>query len=113
MSGQAIQDAVVVFSTCASYADAQRIGATLVAERLAACVNIIPGLTSIYRWQGAVEQSSEHLMVIKTTTNRYAALEVRLRELHSYEVPEIISLPTSGGSDTYLKWLVDQVERDV
>lgn len=85
----------------------ERIGKCLVEERLAACVNLIPGLTSIYRWQGKVENTSEVLLVIKTTGARFEAVRKRIKELHPYEVPEIIAVPIAHGDPEYLKWITE------
>jgi periplasmic divalent cation tolerance protein len=96
---------VVVLCNCSSAEEAQRIARLLVEKRLAACVNIIPAIRSIYRWQGAVEEATEHMMVIKTRAERYEALQEEIRELHSYSVPEIIALPIEHGSASYLDWI--------
>jgi len=100
---------VVVFVTAGSSTEGERLAHALVEERLAACVNRIPAVQSVYRWQGKVEQSAEELLVIKTTADLFTALEKRVRELHSYSVPEIIALPIMNGSEAYLKWLGEQV----
>lgn len=83
----------------------QAISAALVSERLAACVNALPGVCSTYRWEGAVESATEVLLLIKTQALRLPRLEARLRELHPYDVPEIIALPLSEGSGPYLDWI--------
>lgn len=99
------QDARLVLTTAGSPDEAESIAESLVEQGLAACVNLLPGITSIYRWQGSVERSDEILLIIKTAEPRLAALESALRALHSYEVPELLVLtPQSGGSD-YLAWL--------
>lgn len=98
---------LVVYCTCPDLATAERIAETLVDERLAACVNIIPGLTSIYRWQGQIQRDAELLLIIKTRNMLYPLLEARIRELHPYAVPEIIALPIQSGSAAYLNWIVD------
>jgi periplasmic divalent cation tolerance protein len=90
-------------------AEAEGIGRTLVDERLAACVNVIPGVRSIYRWEGKVQADDEALLVIKTTEARLAALTERVNALHSYDLPEVLALPAAGGSDGYLGWVVAQV----
>ena len=100
--------AVVVLSTAGSADEAERIATALVEERLAACVNLVPGLTSIYRWQGAVERASEILLVIKTRRARVTALVARLTALHGYDVPEAIVLPIDGGGKPYLAWLLGE-----
>jgi periplasmic divalent cation tolerance protein len=85
------------------------LGRALVDERLAACVNVIPGLTSIYRWQGQREEASECLLVIKTDETRYAELERRVLELHPYTIPEVLALPVERGAPAYVEWLRDSV----
>ncbi|RDI96436.1 divalent-cation tolerance protein CutA [Meiothermus sp. QL-1] len=81
------------------------IARTLVHEGLAACVNLLPGLTSVYRWEGRVEENPEHLLLIKTRQERYAELERRLQALHPYQVPEILALEVKAGLPAYLAWL--------
>ncbi len=98
---------LVVYCTCPDPATAEHIAETVVDERLAACVTIIPGLTSIYRWQGEIQRDVELLLMMKTGNAVYAGLEARIRELHPYEVPEIIALPIQVGSATYLDWIAD------
>jgi periplasmic divalent cation tolerance protein len=98
---------LVIYCTCPDQATAERIAETLVDERLAACVNLVPGLTSIYRWQGQIQRDAEWLLIIKTRRTVYSLLEARLRELHPYEVPEIIALPIQAGLADYLDWIVD------
>jgi periplasmic divalent cation tolerance protein len=105
VSSAADPPAVIVLTTVGADADAASLARTLVEERLAACVNVLPAMTSIYRWKGAVEQDREQQLVIKTTGERVAALEARIRQLHSYEVPEFLVLPASGGSAAYLQWI--------
>jgi periplasmic divalent cation tolerance protein len=95
----------VAFSTAPDAAVAARIARALVDERLAACANLIPGVRSIYRFRGAVEDESEVLLVIKTRADRVDALAERLRALHPYEVPELLVLPTAGGLAPYLDWV--------
>lgn len=79
----------------------------LVSERLAACVNIVPAIESIYHWEGKVTRDSEALMIIKTTSDRYPELETRVKELHSYSTPEIVAIRIERGSEQYLNWLRD------
>jgi periplasmic divalent cation tolerance protein len=98
-------DAVVVLTTIGADADAAALARTLVDERLAACVNVLPPMTSIYRWQGKVDENREQQLLIKTTAARLPSLEARLRTLHPYEVPEFLVLRVAGGSDVYLDWL--------
>jgi periplasmic divalent cation tolerance protein len=96
---------VVVLVTCPNRKVGEELGHTLVDERLAACVNIVPGVTSIYRWQGKICKNAEILLVIKTRRTRLPALIRRVRRLHPYTVPEIIALPLVGGSAPYLSWV--------
>jgi len=102
---------VLVLTTIAAAADGSAFGRTLVDERLAACVNVLPAMTSVYRWKGQVEQDREQQIVIKTTRDRLGALEARVRELHSYELPEFLVIAAGGGSDAYLAWVDDAVRR--
>jgi periplasmic divalent cation tolerance protein len=96
---------LLVFMTCPKAEDAATIVSTVVEEGLAACGNILPGMRSIYRWQGKVQEATEALVLLKTTGTRYEALERRLTQLHSYEVPEIIAVDIDRGLTTYLRWL--------
>jgi periplasmic divalent cation tolerance protein len=98
--------ALVVLVTAPS-ADAARIARGLVEQGVAACVNQIGAVSSVYRWQGAVEEAVETLLVIKTRRARYAELEAAVRSLHPYEVPEIIALPIEQGSAAYLQWIAE------
>lgn len=98
-------ESIVVFVTCDSARGARVIARALVQKRLAACVNIMGSLKSIYRWKGRIESANEVLMFIKTTRAKFAALEDEIRRLHSYDTPEIIALPICEGSKPYLKWL--------
>jgi periplasmic divalent cation tolerance protein len=101
----------IVISTAGSPEEAAIIARELVERRLAACVNRLPGLASVYRWQGAVEEADEVLLLIKTSADRLPALEIALRELHSYEVPEFLVLPVAEGSAAYLEWLFASVKK--
>lgn len=96
---------VVVFSTFPGAERAAEVARTLVDERLAACVNLVPAVRSIYRWQGAVQDDTEALAIIKTTSERLPALRERLAALHPYDVPEILALPVADGHAPYLAWL--------
>ena len=100
---------VLVLSTVGTRADADRIAQALVGERLAACVNVVPGLASTYRWKGAVETAQEVLLIIKTRGERLEELESRLRALHPYDVPEMVVLPIAGGHGPYLDWIAESV----
>lgn len=96
---------IVVFITTASPEEAETVAYTLVKEKLAACVNIVSPIKSIYTWQGKVEEATECLLIAKTTTPLFQLLKKRVKELHSYEVPEIISLPLLSGEEDYLRWI--------
>jgi periplasmic divalent cation tolerance protein len=98
-------DCVVVWTTIGSTADGRGMASILVTERLAACVNLLPEMESIYRWKGQVESDHERQLVMKTTAGRVAALKTRVHELHDYEVPEFIVMPIVGGSEAYLNWI--------
>lgn len=100
----------IVLTTASSLDEARRLAHALVERRLAACVNIVPNLTSIYRWQGAVEEAAEALLVIKTTADRLSRLETAVRELHSYEIPELLALAVEAGSQAYLGWLLGSMK---
>jgi periplasmic divalent cation tolerance protein len=104
-------DAIVVLVTAESADEAARIGRALVDERLAACVNVVGPIRSIYRWQGAVEEATEHLLVVKARASDLAGLDARVRALHSYDVPEVLALPVTGGSAAYLAWLDEATRR--
>ena len=99
------QPALLVIANCPDEAAANRIALAVVEAKLAACVNLLPRVQSIYRWQGAVESASEVPLLIKTTAGRYDALEAVIRDLHPYDVPEIIALPVAAGLPAYLDWL--------
>ncbi|HET7843367.1 MAG TPA: divalent-cation tolerance protein CutA [Xanthomonadales bacterium] len=96
----------LVFCTVPDREVGQRIARTLVAESLAACVNVVPGLHSVYRWQGAVESADEALLLAKTTRERLDALRERLVALHPYELPEVIAVDVAAGLPAYLDWVV-------
>jgi periplasmic divalent cation tolerance protein len=98
-------EALLVFSTFPDVATARRIGRQLVEEHCAACANILPQVESIYWWEGKVESANEALALFKTTAGRYAALERTLRQLHPYEVPEIIALRIDRALPDYLRWV--------
>lgn len=96
---------IVVFITASSAEEAARIGRTLVEERLAACSNVIPSVSSTYWWKGAIEDAAEALLIVKTRQDLIEPLTLRVRALHSYTVPEVIALPILGGNPDYLKWI--------
>jgi periplasmic divalent cation tolerance protein len=96
---------VVVLTTLPADADGAAFGRSLLEERLAACVNLLPAMESIYRWEGRIEQESERQVVIKTSRERLVALWERVRDLHPYEVPEFLVLPIIEGNEAYLRWV--------
>src|SRR5579872_2644128 len=102
-------DRRIVMATAASKEEAQTIAQALVDRRLAACVNILGPMQSIYRWKGAVEESNEWLLIVKTTATMTAQVDALVRTLHSYEVPEVIVLPLESGSEPYLRWIGESV----
>ena len=103
---------LLVLTNLPNRAAADTLAQVLVESRLAACVNILPACHSIYRWKGAVETAEESPLLIKTTEARYPALEAAIRERHPYEIPEIVSLPVTGGLPEYLAWLVAETQDD-
>jgi periplasmic divalent cation tolerance protein len=98
-------DKIVVLSTCANEEEAERLARLLVDQRLAACVNVIPGIRSYYRWKGAVEAASECLLIVKSSRDLFASLTAVLEKAHSYEVPEALAIPIVDGAANYLNWL--------
>jgi periplasmic divalent cation tolerance protein len=106
------EEFVVVLVTAGSAEEAERLGRTLVDERLIACANVVGPIRSIYRWEGRVEEAAEHLLVLKARAADAAALEARVRALHTYEVPEVLALPLRAGSAPYLAWLAEATRRD-
>ncbi|MCX7703182.1 MAG: divalent-cation tolerance protein CutA [Planctomycetota bacterium] len=100
---------IVVFSTCSSRDEAERLTEALISERKAACVNIIPSLSSVYWWKGKIERSEEVLLVIKTLKSLIEEVITLIKANHSYTVPEIIAVPIVAGNPDYLKWLRDEV----
>jgi periplasmic divalent cation tolerance protein len=102
--------ALVVLVTAGSTEVAGRLARALVGERLAACVNVVPEIRSIYRWKGEIADETECLLVIKSRRSRFAELEARIRALHPYEVPEILALEPAIGSAPYLRWLIEETD---
>ena len=98
--------------TCPDADCADTIATTLVEERLAACVNQLPGLRSVYRWEGKVDRAEEVLLLIKTTDDRLPALTARVQALHPYELPELIAVEAAGGLAPYLAWVAEQTRED-
>ncbi|HEY6189363.1 MAG TPA: divalent-cation tolerance protein CutA [Pyrinomonadaceae bacterium] len=103
-------DAIVVLMTAGSREEAARLAEMLVGARLAACVQIMPEMESIYHWKGSIQRDPEFLLLAKTTRAKFEELEREVRALHSYETPEIIALPVTAGSSPYLEWLAGTVE---
>ncbi len=101
------EEMLLVLSTFGSAEEARRVARTLVEEHLAACANLLPPVHSIYRWKGDIEEATEVLVLLKTNLSRYWLLEARLRELHSYELPEIVAFRAHSGLPTYLRWVDD------
>lgn len=100
---------IVVFTTCQSKDEAQAIAGKLVQERLAACVNIVAGVESVYRWKDEIHFDSEFLLVIKSSQALFPKLAAAIRVAHSYEVPELIALPIVAGTEPYLSWLAGEL----
>lgn len=103
-----MNEVLLVLTNTPDRATAERIAEALVTEQLAACVNILAGCTSLYRWEGKLERAGEVPLLIKTTRDAYPQLETRLRQLHPYELPEIIALPLSAGLPEYLDWVAQE-----
>ena len=95
----------LILCTCPDAACAEKLAHALISEKLAACVNILPGVSSVYEWQGQIETAQEHLLLIKSHQDRYAAIEATLKRLHPYQLPEIIAVAIERGSLDYLKWI--------
>ncbi len=104
------QQKLLVFSTCPDRVVAESLAEQLVAQQLAACVNVLPGLTSVYRWQGKIERDSEVLLLIKTDAAHYSALETMIRQHHPYELPEIIGVSVEMGLPDYLRWITTSLK---
>ncbi|MBX3701044.1 MAG: divalent-cation tolerance protein CutA [Dokdonella sp.] len=102
--------ALLVHCTCPDAASARHIAEVLVAEKLAACVQVLPEMLSIYRWHGEVQHDREHLLLIKTAADHWPALAARIPQLHPYDTPELLAFAAVDGSAGYLAWLADQVQ---
>jgi periplasmic divalent cation tolerance protein len=105
-------DKRIVFTTAGSEEEAKKIARHIVEQQLAACVNIVPKVESVYRWQGKVESSTECLLLIKTTAEKFPNVRNAIRELHSYDLPECIAIMVEDGSEEYLNWIADSVAAD-
>jgi periplasmic divalent cation tolerance protein len=103
-------DKKLVFTTCASLEEAKNLGQALVERQLAACVNIVPQVQSVYRWQGKIETATEFLLIIKTTAGAFKQLRDALMELHSYDVPECVEIAIEDGNAAYLDWIEESVK---
>lgn len=102
-------DALVVLTTVEKQEDGERLARLLVERELAACAQVLPPMTSVYRWRGNIERASETLLLIKTTRGAYPQLESAIKENHPYQTPEIVALPVVAGSDDYLRWVAGSV----
>ena len=107
------QQCVIVLNTCPDKETATSVASALIQQRLAACVNILPGLTSIFHWQGQIESGEEVLLLIKTTQTAYDAVQATICDIHPYELPEIIAVPINAGLPAYLAWIATNVESSV
>jgi periplasmic divalent cation tolerance protein len=103
-------DKLLILTTAASDSEARKIATTLVERRLAACVNVVSRIQSVYRWQGKVEVAEEFLLIVKTVKARLETVQSAIRELHSYELPECVAIAVEGGSTEYLEWITDSVK---
>jgi len=103
----------MVMTNVPDAACADRIARALVEQGLAACVNYLPGVKSVYRWQGVIEEAVEITLQIKTTASRYAELQAAIQSLHPYQVPEIIAIPVSHGSEPYLAWVIEETKKEI
>lgn len=108
-----MQGVLLVLSNVPDEVTAHKIARRVVEARLAACVNVLPAVRSIYQWEGKVEETGEVTLLIKTTQERYPALEAAIREAHPYDVPEIIAVPVTAGLPSYLKWVESETRKDV
>ena len=102
-------DKIVVLNTCSSAEEAEKIARQLVEMRLVACVTVLPGARSFYRWKDTIENSAEWLLLIKTSRPNFGRLRIELEKVHSYEVPEVIALPILDGSPNYLNWMETEI----
>jgi periplasmic divalent cation tolerance protein len=104
-----VNDPIIILTTVSSKKEAELIGSKLINKELAACVNIIPNIKSIYRWEGKINKDSEYLLIIKTVKRAEEDVFENIRKLHSYNTPEMISIPITGGEKSYLNWLSKSV----
>lgn len=108
-----MESALLVLTNVPDAELARRLAQDLVEQRLAACVNILPPIQSIYRWQGAIEHATELCLVIKSTQACYAGLEAAIRQMHPYDVPEIIAIPVTAGLPAYLSWIAAETKKEL
>jgi len=104
-------NAIVTITAVRDEEQALLIARELVARRLAACVNVVPGIRSVYRWQGKISDDGEYLLIVKTLESEREAVAATIRELHSYELPEVLSFTASGGDERFLAWIADSVDK--
>jgi periplasmic divalent cation tolerance protein len=102
-------DKIVVLSTCATEEEGAKLARVLVDARVAACVTVVPGASSVYRWQGAVESAAECLLIIKSSRQLFEPLRLALEKAHAYDVPEVLALPVVDGAPNYMNWLEGQL----
>jgi periplasmic divalent cation tolerance protein len=103
------QNAIVVFITAPTTEEATRLADVIIENRLAACVQILPEMQSVYHWAGNIERQKEILLIVKTIASKFDALEKAVREIHSYETPEIVAVPMTAGSSGYIRWILENV----
>lgn len=108
-----MEQALLVMTNVPDGATARTLASHLIAEKLAACVNILPAVRSIYRWEGLIEETEEVTLLIKTVQARYAILETAIKTLHPYQLPEIIAIPIVDGLPSYLGWVAQETKKDV
>lgn len=106
-----MREFIVVFVTCSSPEEAEKIGNSLVGKRLVACVNIIPRIKSIFHWKGKIAKEKEVLLIGKSRMELFDSIQNEVKELHSYEVPEIVALPVEAGSEDYLEWVKEETQK--
>ena len=107
-----MEQVLLILTNTPDEATAHAIARTLVEQRLAACVNVLPAVRSVYQWQGTLEEAVEVTLLIKSTRSRYTEMEAAIKAAHPYDVPEIIALPVSDGLPTYLQWVVAETKKD-
>lgn len=110
LESEPLMNEIIVLCTTGTLENGRSIASALVEAGEAACVNIIPGIQSIYRWEGKVCEEGEFLLIIKSVEKKFEAIKSRIRQIHSYQVPEIIAVPIRAGDEDYLKWLHDSVQ---